>query len=202
MKRETGKLHAAHSTKFIFKGSQPNKATNIMGTAIRASSSWAGMCYLLAPKSCQVATSGNKEHFVDLLVAPNWIFNMVTTDKMDYSQARGELNRCTRGISKNLSDLETWRSIQVADELHRRTSNIQLQLRSTMKSFRDFKVVNEWLGSFSGRCVSRKPFLVISGPSGVGKSEFVRSLFELGEVPELNCAGLEHVCVFLSLIHI
>ena len=36
-------------------------------------------------------------------------------------------------------------------------------------------------------------FLVITGPSGLGETEFVRSLFSFGAVFELNCAGMKHI---------
>ena len=50
---------------------------------------------------------------------------------------------------------------------------------------------------------SRKRCLVLYGPSRLGKTEFVRALFKLGSVLELNCAGLASFCLhgFDSLKH-
>ena len=39
----------------------------------------------------------------------------------------------------------------------------------------------------------RKKFLVLDGPSGVGKTAFVRSLFGHEATLELNCASAEHI---------
>ena len=64
-----------------------------------------------------------------------------------------------------------------------------------MKKFREFPAVREWFNQSTGGLRARKKFLVITGPSGVGKSEFVRSLFPLGAVLELNCAGVKDVCL-------
>ena len=43
--------------------------------------------------------------------------------------------------------------------------------------------------------LSRKALLVLQGPSSVGKTEYVRTLFGPGEVLEMNCAGLTTVCM-------
>ena len=42
---------------------------------------------------------------------------------------------------------------------------------------------------------TRKKCLVLHGPSRTGKTEFVRGLFPLGTVLELNCANLKDVCL-------
>ena len=49
----------------------------------------------------------------------------------------------------------------------------------------------------------RKQFLVLTGPSKLGKTKYVRYLFAVGSVLELNCAGLQHVCLqdFHALRH-
>ena len=42
---------------------------------------------------------------------------------------------------------------------------------------------------------ARKHFLVLTGLSQMGKTEYAQSLFVVGRVLELNCAGLKHVCL-------
>ena len=41
----------------------------------------------------------------------------------------------------------------------------------------------------------RKKCLVLQGPSRTGKTEFVRGLFPLGVVLQLNCANLRNICL-------
>ena len=41
----------------------------------------------------------------------------------------------------------------------------------------------------------RKKCLVLQGPSRTGKTEFVRGLFPLGAVFELNCANMQDICL-------
>ena len=45
--------------------------------------------------------------------------------------------------------------------------------------------------------------LVLNGPSRTGKTEFVRGLFALGSVLELNCANLKDICLdgFDCMVH-
>ena len=56
-----------------------------------------------------------------------------------------------------------------------------------MRPNRSYPVVQEWLRCFC-ECRDRYPFLVIEGPSKLGKSQFVRQLTgRIEECCELNC---------------
>ena len=76
-----------------------------------------------------------------------------------------------------------------------RAAEVQHALRRSLRSFKVFPRVNCWLRKYVGRLQGRKRFLVLTGPSGVGKTEYARCLFKAHEVLELNCAGLEHICL-------
>ena len=67
--------------------------------------------------------------------------------------------------------------------------------RQKLKPFPRHAVVDEWLAEVSQPMLPRKRFLVLHGPSRRGKTEFVRGLFALGALLELNCANLQHVCL-------
>ena len=71
----------------------------------------------------------------------------------------------------------------------------QMEIRASLKPFPSWPVVDEWLAEVTRPAQSRKRVLVLQGPSRTGKTEFVRCLFPLGTVLELNCAGVEYVCL-------
>jgi hypothetical protein len=194
MKKES-KMRLQSSCHLMFRGCLPNKAGYINGQSVRCVGSWAGMYYVVAPKLFSLFTFSTKAPFSEFMVSPEWIFNLLQANKISYENAKRELIKCGKGLTRRLMDLEKWRSAKAEMELAARATAVQEQLRSSMKQFRDFPIVKQWLSDSTARLVSRKKFLVITGPSGVGKSEYVRSLFELGAVLELNCAGVKDVCL-------
>ena len=81
--------------------------------------------------------------------------------------------------------------------MQKRALMVQVALRKELRSFKKFPAVDAWLRKYaSGRLCDRKKVLVLTGPSGVGKTAFVRNLFGAGSVLELNAAGLS--CVNLQ----
>ena len=74
-----------------------------------------------------------------------------------------------------------------------RTQRVQELLRAALRPFKTFDVVASWLAANYQTVASRRKFLVITGPSGVGKTEFVRSLFPENSILELNGGCLEHI---------
>ena len=71
----------------------------------------------------------------------------------------------------------------------------QAACRRAMTPRSRWPIVDRWLAEVMVPAQARKRFLVLTGPSRTGKTEFVRGLFPLGAVLELNCAGLQHVCL-------
>ena len=68
-----------------------------------------------------------------------------------------------------------------------------MEICSRLKPFPSWPVVGQWLAEVTMPAQSRKRVLVLAGPSRAGKTEYVRQLFPLGAVLELNCAGVEYV---------
>ena len=72
----------------------------------------------------------------------------------------------------------------MAEEIIRK----ELQFREQRRAFRKIPQVNAFMAAF--RTVqSRRKFLVLDGPSRMGKTEYVRSLIEPVAILELNCAS-------------
>jgi hypothetical protein len=75
-----------------------------------------------------------------------------------------------------------------------RVAATQAQLLKTMRPFPPINKVTAWMRKYTGIC-SRKKFLVLEGASGLGKTEYARSLFGVEKTLELNCAGSLNFCL-------
>ena len=133
--------------------------------------------------------------FLDYPVSPEWIFNLIQAEKLTYDSARSELIKCGKGLTRRLADLDRWHRCKLEEQQKTRALQVQSRLRAKMQSFRCQPVVEEWQLEVSQLDMGRKRMLVLDGRSGTGKSAFARSLFAIGQVMELNCAGLQHVCL-------
>ena len=82
-------------------------------------------------------------------------------------------------------------------------SEAQASSRAQLRTFPRYPVVDAWLSEVTQPLQPRKRCLVLQGPSRTGKTEFVRRLFPLGAVLELNCANLKDICLdgFDCLLH-
>lgn len=190
--RSDKKLFIASGSVVAFKNSIPNRSSQLFGLQNRQAGSNAGLYYVVAPKRYSLARFSPKEPFQDFMVSPEWVFNMVQASKMDYEPAKRELVSCGKGLVRRLGDLDKWWATKQELQLQERARQVQEALRKTQKAFKSYPLVDKWLAQSTQELQARKKFLVLTGPTGVGKSVFVRSLFKQGEVFELNCASLEH----------
>ena len=193
-KKDTSQLRCQSQYKCVWMGSVPHKQASCFGrNSARAANSV--LYYCQAPKKYQLLSTGSLQPFVGYPVNPEWIFAMIENRKLSYLNARHQLIFTGKGLSRRLHDLDTWHKANEVLELQEHSLAVQQQIRSTNKPFRTLIDVDTWLERAMQPYQPRKKMLVLTGPSRMGKTEYVRSLFPLGAVLELNCAGLEHVCL-------
>ena len=177
-----------------FKGACPFKSQLEVGRGGRMGCKTAqGMYYVQCPKKGMVKYGGSVLPFQDYLVNGDWPLNLLQQGKMTEADCRAEIVKSAKNLPRLLQNLERLQrerglaSVQVAV---RRTEAI---LEADRHAFRKMAVVDAWLESFS-QCRPRYKFLVLEGPSMVGKTHFARSLSPSGThgVLEVDCAGKEH----------
>ena len=78
-------------------------------------------------------------------------------------------------------------SQDVEDQIRRKN----VELAATLKKMKTIPVVDAWLSELSATR-DRKKFLVLNGPSRLGKTQFAISLFGLERTLEVNCASADH----------
>ena len=146
------------------------------------------MYYLQCPKFGKIFSCGSVQPFHDYLVAGEWIFNLVQAGKMDLAAARSEIIKTAKNLPRLLSNLDKLEQVRKESKLREEISRIEAQLEVQAKPFKSIPAVDSWKAEHS-MIKSRYRFLVLSGPSGLGKTQFAKSLVGKGRALELNMAA-------------
>ena len=194
MKSEVQQLRCESVKKLQFKYSDPHLKDTLWGKKV-ARANWAGAYYCLAPKRGSVFRAGSLRRFLDFPIDPSWVFNMIEGDKIGYKEAKGELIQCGKGLVRRIADLECWHKHRQEGIIDEMVAKAQAASRARFREFPRVPLVDAWLREATLPLQPRKRCLVLQGPSRTGKTEFVRGLFPLGAVFELNCANVKEVCL-------
>ena len=194
LKNEDQQIRCEDQNKLSFMASTPNLKQKLWGRVV-SRSNWAGAYYCVSPKLGSVFQHSTHERFRDFPVDPSWIFNMVEAGKILYADAKSELVRCGKGLVRRLSDLECWHQNKQAMLVTEMVQAAQINSRSKLQPFPRWPAVDAWLAEVTKPLQTRKKCLVLHGPSRTGKTEFVRGLYSLGAVLELNCSNLKDICL-------
>ena len=106
--RESQKLCACSSGRFLFHKCTPHKSHKLATIGRRNTAGWAGCYYVLAPKVGSVFKAGSVRPLTDFPVRPDWVFNLVQAEKMEFKEAFDEMIACGSGFSRRMGDLRAW----------------------------------------------------------------------------------------------
>ena len=185
--RSGSRIRAQRPYDWYFLGSCPIKSsTQVVGSKRRTSNM--GLYYLQCPKIGSVLAAGNTVPFSSYLVNGEWVMNLVQQGKMDPDTARKEIIRTAKNLPRLLQGLDRYikerEDLIMLDEI-RRTME---ELKKQTVPFRVLPAVNEWKNSFE-TLQFRYKFLVLEGPSKMGKTEFCKSLSPC--LLEVDCSNAE-----------
>ena len=131
----------------------------------------------------------NAEPFVAYHANPEWITNFLQGEKISMEVARREYIRCVKGCENNLRNLACLERLAEEHRIKRLEASVKRALAPTYHPNRSYPEVERFLEEHQV-LKDRYKFLVLSGPSGMGKTQFVRNLCrEENAILELNCAG-------------
>ena len=159
------------------------------------SASWVGAFYCQCPKIGQVFSAGSYEPFTGYPVNGDWVFHLVQQQKIEYEDAKSLIVRCGRGIQRRLQDLNTWKTAKGEMDARAYVDAAQKVHAETNLPKRDVETVEKWKADNTKPMMRRKKILVLAGPTGTGKTEYVKALFGCQNVLELNAAGMQHPCL-------
>ena len=169
---------------------------------------WQSFYYVAAPKTSQLFTYNTKEPFIDYLVNANWIWNLVQGEKLTPSVARQQFVRCGNRLTTHLPNIERVLSEPIALELKNKIAEKERIFQAERHPFKPILPVQRLVVDLQTPRDRRK-FLVVEGPSRLGKTQYIMSLFGRTATLEINAADemspslqafdyKEHRCILLD----
>ena len=94
-------------------------------------------------------------------------------------------------MTRHLANLDALNVELAAQEVQEGIRRKSCELAATQKKMKTIPVVSAWLSELSATR-DRKKFLVLNGPSRLGKTQFAISLFGIENTLEVNCVSADH----------
>ena len=156
-----------------------------------------GMYYCVAPKIGSVLSYSTQLPFKEFPVDGEWIMNMLQAEKMTAASARVDLIKTAKGLCRRIADLDKYVALKEEDETAEKVERVQSTLACIQRPFKVIPKVTAFLKKYLHvrEPIARKKILALDGPSGVGKTEYVRSLFLRDALLEINAASMQAVCL-------
>ena len=184
-------LAVQHLWKFDLGEVPAHLSTSVTGAqqSNRGRSQWSGFFYCcLKDKKGTVLAAATKQPFTGFLVNPQWILSLVQAHKLDVAPAHDLLVKCVNG-SRHIKDLLAYDQEMEKLAVKQAVAEAEQLLKGTLKEQKKYPKVEAFLNQFK-KPRHRYRFLVLAGPSRVGKTAFARSLCGPGmETLEVNCGS-------------
>ena len=189
---DSAKLKMARANLAAFKDCNPHKSHKVAALSNRACGGFAGCYYILAPKIGSIKSHSNVRAYKDFGVSAEWITNMVQAEKMTFADARREMTRVGKGYQRRMAELKAWEAGQKEDQLQKHVDAERAYHAATNLEFHKFPEIDAWLERNTRPHLRRKQILVVEGPSGLGKTEYIKSLVGHEACLELNAEAMQH----------
>jgi len=160
----------------------------------RGQSGWAGCFYVAVEKIGQVFSMSSKTAHVDYTVKPSWVTALAAGGKIPMHVAKEHYLLCVVDAQKHIAQLE-WADHEKT-MLFRAKFKMEMLLKvmRAQKPFRSIPEITRWADKYDPENPKdRYDFLVLGGPSRMGKTRFVQR--QLVDHPDealmLDCADAE-----------
>ena len=159
--------------------------------SLRRKVGWGAFYYVSAPKISQLWSISTKLPFDEYPVNMQWIWNLLQASKMSAEQARNELIKGAHRLPNHLPALERLK-LEVANlKVMNRIEQKEEEFAKLRKPFKSIAPVDKLIADLTVPRERRK-FLVLEGPSRVGKTQYALSLFGQKSTLEINAADEVH----------
>ena len=149
---------------------------------------WCACFYVLAKKIGQITSAGKLWPFDGFMVQESWVWNLWGAGKIDATFASMCFTKIGRNSCTNLRNIESAETNREMLEIQQIHQSDNAALRLGQKQFRMPDEVKGWLMNFNW-FKDRYPFLILDGPSCVGKTRFAQSLVREGAVYFCDCSN-------------
>ena len=99
----------------------------------------------------------------------------LTRDELTAISERGWLVKCRKNLTQHLANLDAYHNELTASQLRARILAKQKAFALERKPFKRIAAVQQFI-AMGKRASARRPFLVLDGPSRMGKTQFVQAL--------------------------
>ena len=174
---------------FRFRGTLPFVSPYTCFSAGRGRGAlFAGAFYVTVTKIGRILSCATKKPFEDYIVLDRWITTLFVLRKITSLTARELYLRVVTGARHNLATLDFVTSEE--QQLRETADRLRLEtvLRSQQRPFRRVPLVSQWLEQYE-HDRDRYKFLVLDGPSQMGKTRFAASLTGQDKFLCLDCCS-------------
>ena len=178
-----------------FLGSLPNKSA-CDAPHHRGKNVYCGIYYATARKYGNLLSFSSAVAWEHFPVQCDWALGLLELGKMSFENVRDDICRSPKSLMRKLGDLDRWQEEKKIRDRRARIEARQAQLQRVQRPFKDHPQVNAFLRKYNGpKPCERKRIMVLTGPSGMGKTQYVRSLFPSGSLLGLNAANMKTPCL-------
>ena len=170
---------------------KPVPSERICGKALRGRSDFCALYYVSCPKLGWVYHLMSALPHRDYPVDAKWIWNWLGSEKLSFAAAREELVAQTKDLNRHLPNLDRAEQERETKRLSAKIAAREVELAEVRRPWRHVHLVQTWLNTMS-LVEGRRRFLVLDGPSQVGKSEYALALVPFGEGLRINCSNVEY----------
>lgn len=174
------------TTHLSFKDSRPNLQMNRGRGKQQEKSANRGHYYAAAPKSSRIFSLSTKKPHVDYTVDPSWPTALWSQRKMSHDNYRSEIVQGRQQVVSRLRNLDAVVRAE-KDMLEGEERRAALKSLPVYKP-RRLPEVQRVMATLK-ESKYRYPFLVLCGPSGLGKTEYVKSLYGPEATYECDCSS-------------
>ena len=186
--RSDRKLHFRSLEEFKILGTLPHSTLGAVAKSRSRCSDWSPFYYCTGPKLGVVLQHSSKEAYVYFLVNADWIWHLVQSGKMAMKPAREELIKSAKNLARHLQNWDKLQCELTARSLQKQIAAKEVAFSQQRRPFRQLPEVTRWLQEHREPS-ERKRFLVLDGPSRLGKTQFAVGLVGAGRALEVNCAS-------------
>jgi len=172
---------------FEFRATRPHTSQFIIQSP-KGRGHFAGAFYISVDKIGMLEHHATRLPFVDYAVTDRWITSLYSAEKITEDTARRLYAQCVQGASVNIRNLDYVASVLRNYRETKDRLRIEMAIRSQQQPFRQLPEVQQWLSQYD-QVKDRYKFLVLDGPSRVGKTRYTVSLTSPEKALCLDCAG-------------
>jgi hypothetical protein len=136
---------------------------------------YAGCFYCVCQKHGQVFVRSTAMPHVDFQVKHDWVFRLLSAQKISPDVARQHFVQIVTRCPTNMADLQFAEEFLARQSEEAERAVILAKIISNSKPYRDLPEVHAWATQYdSEKPLDRYKFLVLEGPSSIGKTRFVQ----------------------------